>query len=281
MSEKHLNVCVLCGKEFWSTRKYRTCFACRQKNNGTLILACECCGKDFKVSQYRYGQKYCSQRCASIVSNRRRAEKRKQTKKIDQPKHVTGNVTYTCLACGKEFSSTQKRKYCPACHRKRVMERNRKVSLTCAHCGKEFVVPRYLDYRRFCSVKCSCLGKRQTHFGDHSTGKNWKTTGDVLSKVLEMAEKSYPDRMKQIKLDDEQRAKIAEHLLKEKLKTCGDPFAWFYNHVLFPIPGIDFPASESETHDLIKNLAYALGKYWADQVAVQPSETNYKRWWRS
>ena len=130
-------------------------------------------------------------------------------------------------------------------------------------------------------MECSHLGKRHTHYGKRPAGKGWKTAGDVLSAVLEKAETSYPDRMKQIKLDDKQYAEIAEHLLKEILKPCGDPFAWFYNHVLFPIPGIDFPANESETYDLVKNLAYALGKCWAEQVAVRPSETNYKRWWRS
>ena len=125
-------------------------------------------------------------------------------------------------------------------------------------------------------MECSHLGKRHTHYGKRPAGKGWKTAGDVLSAVLEKAETSYPDRMKQIKLDDKQYAEIAEHLLKEILKPCGDPFAWFYNHVLFPVAGIDYRATPEKERELVQMLALALGTIWTKKTTVQPAETDYK-----
>ncbi len=113
---------------------------------------CLICGKMFKTeSKYRLTyQEYCSPECAEVS------------------RHVgkTCEIYYVkCKACGKEFISNRKRKYCQEkeCQDKRwlVYYKNSKKHLKknksglCKECGKPYVNEYGEKRKGFCSDECS------------------------------------------------------------------------------------------------------------------------------
>lgn len=121
-------------------------------------VKCENCGKVFK--SYRSSErKYCSHRCANIIS-------------VQKMKERAERIKYQCLNCGKEFSllasqmrvrvKTAQVKYCSLdCYYAAIKTKER----ICAHCQKPFEPQRATS--KYCSVKCkneARIGKKRSEF---------------------------------------------------------------------------------------------------------------------
>lgn len=103
-----------------------------------------------------------------------------------------------------------------------------------------------------------------------------KSGGDVFEAVMKIAEKNYPERVSQLRFSEEHKDKVRKILFEVNIKPGGDPFAWFYNHILFPVAGIDYRATPEKERELVQMLALALGTIWTKKTTVQPAETDYK-----
>ncbi len=103
-----------------------------------------------------------------------------------------------------------------------------------------------------------------------------KSGGDVFEAVMKIAEKNYPERVKKIRFSRDEKAKVRKILFAVNARPNGDPFAWFYNHILFPVAGIDYRATPEKERELVQMLALTMGTIWAKQATVQPAETDYK-----
>src|SRR5437870_43738 len=105
-------------------------------------LICEECGKEYVRIHPKRNRRFCSRRCAIIVTNRGRGERR---------------VDLACLVCGAAFSSPQSMpaKYCSrACYNKGVAN-----PFTCERCGQPST--RWRTGQRFCSKRCRGLSERK------------------------------------------------------------------------------------------------------------------------
>jgi very-short-patch-repair endonuclease len=122
-------ICQNCGKEYFHIRGTARIYSkycskkCRQENCG-VVLACEICGKNFRLSPSTAKErKHCSRKCAAVAAKK---------------SHIFDAV---CQNCGKEFRSrksktnTGKTKYC---------------SKYCAFIGrkKEFIGPQHPAWKR-------------------------------------------------------------------------------------------------------------------------------------
>lgn len=272
MSEKKevvLRACTKCGKMFYVRKgKENKCSACRRDPHGqakrSVTKTCAHCGAEFEVPSYMSRKIYCSKRCSSAVWK----EKCRQNYVVNREmKHCI------CKKCGAEFKSKYARKTCFDCTEKRS-ESGIKITRYCECCGKAFEIPKSHYYRRFCSVDCmkKCVNGKPNHSVD------WykKASNDIFAAVMKMAEKSYPERVSQLRFSEEHKDKVRKILFEVNIKPGGDPFAWFYNHVLFPIAGIDYRATPEQERDLVENLAFTMGVVWTKNAKVQPAETDYK-----
>ena len=272
MSQKKevvLRACTKCGKKFYS-KKETKCSDCRRDPHGqakrSVTKTCAHCGAKFEVPSYRSRKIYCSQRCARAVLKEKCHQNYAENK---------GMRVYHCICkkCGNAFESQYPRKKCFDCTEKRT-ESGRKIKKVCEYCGKPFEVPKYDSFRRFCSRDCSVKGFKKNRNGAIDEYK--KSGGDVFEAVMKIAEKNYPERVSQLRFSEEHKDKVRKILFEVNIKPCGDPFAWFYNHVLFPIAGIDYRATPEQERDLVENLAFTLGTIWTKKTTVQPAETDYK-----
>lgn len=264
-----LRACTKCGKMFYARKGGESrCSACRKDPYGkpkkTVTKTCAHCGAAFEVPSYKSRKTYCSQKCARAVWKERYRQKYVVNREM---KHCI------CKKCGKAFESKYARKTCFDCTEKRT-ESGIKITRYCECCGKAFEIPKSHYYRRFCSVECmkkGVKGKLNRVIDEYK-----KASDDLFAAIMKIAEKSYPERVKQLKFNEAHKDKVQKILYAENAKPGGDPFAWFYNHVLFPIAGIDYRATPAQERDLLENLAFTLGVVWAKSTTVQPAETDYK-----
>ena len=272
MSEKKevvFRACTKCGKMFYVRRgRESKCSACRKDPYGqpkkTVTKACVHCGAEFEVPSYKSRKIYCSQRCSSAAWKERYRQKYVVNREM---KHCI------CKKCGAEFESKYARKTCFDCTEKRS-ESGIKITRYCECCGKAFEIPKSHYYRRFCSVECMKKGVKEKP--NRSVDGYKKASNDIFAAVMKMAEKSYPERVSQLRFSEEHKDKVRKILFEVNIKPGGDPFAWFYNHVLFPVAGIDYRATPAQERDLLENLAFTLGTIWTKKTTVQPAETDYK-----
>lgn len=272
MSEKKevvLRACTKCGKMFYVRKgKENKCSACRRDPHGqakkSVTKTCAHCGAKFEVPSYMSRKIYCSKRCSSAV----RKEKCRQDYAENKGMRVYHCI---CKRCGNAFESQYPRKTCFDCTEKRT-ESGRKIKKICEHCGKPFEVPEYKSFRRFCSMDCANFGKNRNGAIDEYK----KSGGDVFDAVMKIAEKNYPERVKKLRFSRDEKAKVRKILFAVNARPTGDPFAWFYNHVLFPVAGIDYRATPAQERDLVENLAFTMGVVWTKNAKVQPAETDYK-----
>lgn len=265
--EATLRVCTKCGKTFYS-RKEKKCPTCRKDPYGqpkkTVTKACVHCGKEFEVPSYKSRKIYCSQRCSSAAWKEKYRQKYVVNREM---KHCI------CKKCGAEFESKYARKTCFDCTEKRS-ESGIKITRYCECCGKAFEIPKSHYYRRFCSVDCMKKGVKGKP--NRSVDGYKKASNDIFAAVMKMAEKSYPERVSQLRFSEEHKDKVRKILFAVNARPNGDPFAWFYNHILFPVAGIDYRATPEKERDLVQMLALALGTIWTKKTTVQPAETDYK-----
>lgn len=274
MSEKKevvLRACTKCGKMFYVRKgKENKCSACRREPHGqakrSVTKTCAHCGAKFEVSSYMSRKIYCSKRCSSAVWKEKCRQNYAENK---------GMRVYHCICkkCGNAFESQYPRKTCFECAEKRT-ESGRKIKKVCECCGKPFEVPKYESFRRFCSRDCSVKGFKKNRNGALDEYK--KSGGDVFEAVMKIAEKNYPERVKKLRFSRDEKAKVRKILFAVNARPNGDPFAWFYNHILFPVAGIDYRATPEKERELVQMLALALGTIWTKKTTVQPAETDYK-----
>ena len=144
--------CVVCGKEFWTTRackKYcsASCHtkAYRTRKKVLIKRICAFCGKEFESDDRR--TKCCSKVCARKYNDLHRA-----------PRVFLG----TCPTCGKTFVSRYKfQKFCSIfCQRERARKLSRQSyndkhplkEKTCPVCGKFFYTRSPIKI--YCSSSC-------------------------------------------------------------------------------------------------------------------------------
>lgn len=274
MSEKKevvLRACTKCGKTFYVRKgKENKCSACRRDPHGqakrSVTKTCAHCGAEFEVPSYMSRKIYCSKRCSSAVWK----EKCRQNYAENKDMRVYHCI---CKKCGNAFESKYARKTCFDCTEKRS-ESGIKITRYCECCGKAFEIPKSHYYRRFCSVDCmkKCVNGKP----NRSVYGYKKASNDILAAVMKMAEKSYPERVKKIRFSRDEKAKVRKILFAVNARPNGDPFAWFYNHILFPVAGIDYRATPEKERELVQMLALALGTIWTKKTTVQPAETDYK-----
>lgn len=256
-SEKEvvLRACTKCGKMFYVRKgKENKCSACRRDPHGqskrSVTKTCAHCGAKFEVPSYMRRKIYCSKIC----SNAARKEKCRQNYAENKGMRVYHCI---CKRCGNAFESQYHRKTCFDCTEKRT-ESGRKIKKVCECCGKPFEVPEYKSFRRFCSMDCANFGKNRNGAVDEYK----KSGGDVFEAVMKIAEKNYPERVKKIRFSRDEKAKVRKILFAVNARPNGDPFAWFYNHILFPVAGIDYRATPEKERELVQMLALALGTIW-------------------
>lgn len=160
--------CLWCYKEFEAkaiTAKY-CCVACANafhlnKNKAIFIsLACEYCGKEYRLAKNRKKTRFCCSSCARKHANEMLTKERK--KQIYEKMRLTtknGKTEYEkrCQNCGEMFKTTaEKKKCCSGECAKTSKNRKEREIVCCGGCGANIeVIKGNPKGTKFCSHECA------------------------------------------------------------------------------------------------------------------------------
>ena len=152
--------CKICGRNFKLLGKHISAFhniSITQYYdtyiNPEANKECPVCGNPLKLLSLNYGYlKHCSHKCSALDTIQRGC----MHKNVRNPDNWEVRV---CIVCGEGFEcyvSSNKIVCSQKCKGKHLSQINKLNPITkiCESCGNLFEIPRYWDFRRFCSKQC-------------------------------------------------------------------------------------------------------------------------------
>jgi len=150
------------------------------------------CGADIPPRSGR--SKYCSKSCQQLTIQRRKRERARALKAMDEGREITHDGKFMCLQCGSPIEEPRKRKYCSRrCHldfenakRRAVTQgfKGRPPVSECRVCGEEIPSERRNFGTSSCSDSCSHI-LRQRSQRDSRLRKMGISFDDYLQRLID------------------------------------------------------------------------------------------------